>query len=97
MSPEGRISSPYGKNSSVLSQVTYSFSVLLKVPQCPQKEELAVHMERIPACCHKLHSNLKSTTYGKSATFNKVGLLSFKCIQIVVMELLIRPQLQHVL
>ncbi|KAL4217108.1 Alpha-catulin [Mactra antiquata] len=43
-----------------------------KVPMCPQKDELLLHADRIPTCCQNLHSTLKSSTYGKSATFNKV-------------------------
>ncbi|BFZ21985.1 hypothetical protein BsWGS_25024 [Bradybaena similaris] len=43
-----------------------------KVPPCPQKEELLMYLERIPVCCHQLLTTLKSATFGKTATFNKV-------------------------
>lgn len=31
------------------------------------------YIDRIPACCHQLHVTLKTPTFGKSATFNKVS------------------------
>ncbi|XP_060582034.1 alpha-catulin-like isoform X2 [Ruditapes philippinarum] len=43
-----------------------------KVPMCPQKDDLLLHGDRIPTCCQNLLSTLKASTYGKSATFNKV-------------------------
>ncbi|CAL1545906.1 unnamed protein product [Lymnaea stagnalis] len=43
-----------------------------RVPSCPQKEELLMYLERIPLCCHQLLTTLKSSTFGKTATFNKV-------------------------
>ncbi|XP_052236076.1 alpha-catulin-like isoform X2 [Dreissena polymorpha] len=43
-----------------------------KVPMCPQKDELLTYADRIPTCCQNLLTTLKASTYGKSATFNKV-------------------------
>ncbi|CAG5122756.1 unnamed protein product [Candidula unifasciata] len=43
-----------------------------KVPPCSQREELLMYLERIPVCCHQLLTTLKSATFGKTATFNKV-------------------------
>ncbi|XP_059141876.1 alpha-catulin-like [Physella acuta] len=43
-----------------------------RVPPCPQKDELLVYLDRIPVSCHQLVTTLKSTTFGKTATFNKV-------------------------
>ncbi|XP_005101953.1 alpha-catulin isoform X2 [Aplysia californica] len=43
-----------------------------RVPTCPQKEELFMYLDRIPVCCHQLLTTLKSATFGKTATFNKV-------------------------
>ncbi|GFR90610.1 alpha-catenin-related protein [Elysia marginata] len=43
-----------------------------EVPQCAQKEELLMYLERIPVCCHQLLHTLKAPTFGKTATFNKV-------------------------
>ncbi|KAK3790866.1 hypothetical protein RRG08_045398 [Elysia crispata] len=43
-----------------------------RVPQCAQKEELLMYLERIPVCCHQLLHTLKAPTFGKTATFNKV-------------------------
>ncbi|RUS91163.1 hypothetical protein EGW08_001076, partial [Elysia chlorotica] len=43
-----------------------------RVPQCGQREELLVYLERIPVCCHQLLHTLKAPTFGKTATFNKV-------------------------
>ncbi|XP_076457374.1 alpha-catulin-like isoform X2 [Babylonia areolata] len=43
-----------------------------RVPSCSSKDELLAYVDRIPACCHQLHVTLKTPTFGKSATFNKV-------------------------
>ncbi|KAI8738521.1 alpha-catulin [Biomphalaria glabrata] len=43
-----------------------------RVPPCSQKEELLMYLDRIPMCCHQLITTLKSATFGKTATFNKV-------------------------
>nr|KAG5702399.1 hypothetical protein BaRGS_027486 [Batillaria attramentaria] len=43
-----------------------------RVPVCSSKDELLAYVDRIPACCHQLHVTLKTPTFGKSATFNKV-------------------------
>jgi len=31
-----------------------------------------MYLDRIPVCCHQLLTTLKSATFGKTATFNKV-------------------------
>ncbi|ESO99195.1 hypothetical protein LOTGIDRAFT_141992 [Lottia gigantea] len=43
-----------------------------RVPVCPVKEELLTYLERIPVCCQQILFNLKSSTFGKTPTFNKV-------------------------
>ncbi|OWF56469.1 alpha-catulin-like [Mizuhopecten yessoensis] len=43
-----------------------------RVPICVHREELLSHLDRIPSYCQQLQATLKSSTYGKSATFNKV-------------------------
>ncbi|XP_033728819.1 alpha-catulin-like isoform X2 [Pecten maximus] len=43
-----------------------------RVPLCVHREELLSHLDRIPSYCQQLQATLKSPTYGKSATFNKV-------------------------
>ncbi|KAL3854374.1 hypothetical protein ACJMK2_013646, partial [Sinanodonta woodiana] len=43
-----------------------------KVPKCTYKDDLRVHLERIPPSCQQLQATLKTPTFGKAATFNKV-------------------------
>ncbi|KAJ8320925.1 hypothetical protein KUTeg_002512 [Tegillarca granosa] len=43
-----------------------------RVPQCGHREELTSHLDRIPSYCQQLQATLKTPTYGKAATFNKV-------------------------
>lgn len=42
------------------------------MPPCTSKDELLAYIDRIPGCCQQLHVTLKTPTFGKSATFNKV-------------------------
>ncbi|XP_070185642.1 alpha-catulin-like isoform X2 [Littorina saxatilis] len=43
-----------------------------RVPSCASKDELLAYVDRVPSLCHQLHVTLKTPTFGKSATFNKV-------------------------
>lgn len=43
-----------------------------RVPTSGHKEELEVHLDRIPMFCQQLLKTLRAPTFGKAATFNKV-------------------------
>ncbi|KAL5005886.1 hypothetical protein ScPMuIL_017044 [Solemya velum] len=43
-----------------------------EVPNGPHRDELSVHLDKIPTFCQQLLATLKASTLGKSATFNKV-------------------------
>ncbi|XP_052829405.1 alpha-catulin isoform X1 [Octopus bimaculoides] len=43
-----------------------------RVPASGHKEELVVHLDRIPVFCQQLLKTLRAPTFGKAATFNKV-------------------------
>ncbi|XP_050418268.1 alpha-catulin isoform X3 [Patella vulgata] len=43
-----------------------------RVPSCPIKEEMLAYVDRIPVSCQQILFTLKSSTFGKTPTFNKV-------------------------
>ncbi|PVD38027.1 hypothetical protein C0Q70_00634 [Pomacea canaliculata] len=61
-----------GTNFTRQSRILLRGSHLMKVPPCTSKDELLAYIDRIPGCCQQLHVTLKTPTFGKSATFNKV-------------------------